>query len=133
MQILVLRWWKHFWISVTEISFTVNSFNTHGPIFVYENCPYLEFFWSVISRIWTEYWEILRISPYSLQMSENTGQKNPKYGNFSRSVYFNIFQFSAAFVTIEIDGDIDIEWVKVSKTSDPYRHVRLTIGISRNR
>ena len=26
-------------------------------------CPYLEFFWFVFSIIWTEYGEILRISP----------------------------------------------------------------------
>ena len=29
-------------------------------------------FWSVFSRIRTEYWEILRISPYSVRMQENT-------------------------------------------------------------
>ena len=33
------------------------------------------FFWSVFSRIWTEYGEILRISPYSVQMQENTEWK----------------------------------------------------------
>ena len=33
------------------------------------------FFWSVFSRIRTEYGEILRISPYSVRMWENTGQK----------------------------------------------------------
>ena len=32
-------------------------------------------FWSVFSRIWTEYGEILRISPYSARMWENTDQK----------------------------------------------------------
>ena len=133
MEIIVLRWLKHFWISVTEIPSTVNSFNTNVPILVHENCPYLEFFWSVFSRIWTEYWEILRISPYSVRVRENASQKNSKYGHFSLSVYFNIFQFSAAFVTIEINGDIDIEWVKVSETSDPCRHIRLIIGISRKR
>ena len=37
-------------------------------------CPYLEFFWFVFSIIWTEYGEILRISPY-----------NSKYGHFTRS------------------------------------------------
>ena len=34
--------------------------------------PYLEFFWSVFSRIRTEDEEILRISPYSVQIRENT-------------------------------------------------------------
>ena len=33
------------------------------------------FFWSVFSCIWTEYGEILRISPYSVRMPENTDQK----------------------------------------------------------
>ena len=33
------------------------------------------FFWSVFSRIWTKYREILCISPYSVQMLENKDQK----------------------------------------------------------
>ena len=33
------------------------------------------FFWSVFSRIWTEYGEILRISLYSVRMPKNTDQK----------------------------------------------------------
>ena len=48
-------------------------------------CPYSEFFWSVFSRIRTEYGEIRSVSPYSVQMRENTDQKNSKYGYFSRS------------------------------------------------
>ena len=40
-----------------------------------EKCPYLKIFWSIFSRIWTEYGEIIR----------NTGQKNSKYGHFLRS------------------------------------------------
>ena len=39
-------------------------------------CPYLEFFQTVFSRIWTEYRDILRISPYSVRLWENIGQKN---------------------------------------------------------
>ena len=35
-------------------------------------------FRSVFSRIWTEYREILRISPHSVQMRENTDQKKPR-------------------------------------------------------
>ena len=42
----------------------------------------MEFFWSLFSRILTEYGEILRIFPYSVQMRENTNQKNSKYGHF---------------------------------------------------
>ena len=33
------------------------------------------FFWSVFSRIWTEYGDLLRKSPHSVQMRENTDQK----------------------------------------------------------
>ena len=35
---------------------------------MYEKCPYSEFFWSVFSRIRSEYREILRISPYPVQI-----------------------------------------------------------------
>ena len=45
-------------------------------------CPYLEFFWSVFSRIRIEYGEILRISPYSDQMWEKMDQKNSEYEHF---------------------------------------------------
>ena len=51
-----------------------------------EKCSSLEFFWFVFSRIWTEYGKILLISPYSVQMRENTDQKNSEYRHFSRSV-----------------------------------------------
>ena len=37
-----------------------------------EKCPCPELFWSVFSRIGTEYKEILRISPHSVRMRENT-------------------------------------------------------------
>ena len=46
------------------------------------NCSYSEFFWSFISRIRTEYGEIIRISPYSVRMQENPDQKNSEYGQF---------------------------------------------------
>ena len=48
--------------------------------------PYSDLFWSIFSRIWTEYRKILRISPYSVQMRKNTSQINCEYGYFSRSV-----------------------------------------------
>ena len=44
----------------------------------HEKCPYSEFFWSVFSRILTKYGDLLRKSPYSVQMLENTGQENSK-------------------------------------------------------
>ena len=37
---------------------------------------YLELFWSIFSRIRTEYREILRISRYSVRIRENTDQNN---------------------------------------------------------
>ena len=52
-----------------------------------EKCPYSEFFWSVFSRIPTEYGEILRISPYWVRMRENAYQKNSKHGHFSLTEY----------------------------------------------
>ena len=50
----------------------------------------LGLFWSVFSRIQTEYGEILGISPYSVQMQENKDQNNSEYRLFSRSGYFDI-------------------------------------------
>ena len=47
-------------------------------------------FWSVFSRIRTEYGEILRIFPYSIRMRENTDQNNSEYGHFLRSLCLSI-------------------------------------------
>ena len=57
-----------------------------------ENCLYSELFWSVFSRIRTEYGEILRISPYSVRMRENTDQNNSEYCHFLRSAYFPVIK-----------------------------------------
>ena len=51
-----------------------------------KKCPYSELFWSVISRIRTEYKEILRISPCSVRIRENTDQINPEYGHILHSL-----------------------------------------------
>ena len=51
-----------------------------------KKCPYSELFWSLFFGIQTKYREILRISPYSVWMSENMDQNNSKYGHFLRSV-----------------------------------------------
>ena len=58
-----------------------------------KKCPYSELFWSVISRIRTEYGEIQSISPYSVRMRENTDQNNSKYGHFLRSITLIIYTF----------------------------------------
>ena len=50
-----------------------------------EKCPYSESFWSAFSHIWTEYGEILGISPYSVRMRENAEQNKSEYGHFLRS------------------------------------------------
>ena len=39
-------------------------------------------FWSAFSHIRTEYREVLRISPYAVQMRENVDQNNFEYGHF---------------------------------------------------
>ena len=51
-----------------------------------KKCPYSELFWSVFSRIQTEYGEIRSIFPYSVRMRKNTDQNNSKYGHYLRSV-----------------------------------------------
>ena len=89
--------------NVIELNFLLQFFLVH--LTLREKCLYSEFFWSVFSRIWTECAEILRISPYSVQMHENTDQKNSEYGQFSRNVIllpkyipkYN-FMFSSAVV-----------------------------------
>ena len=66
----------------TDLGIIHMSFNCHCSVYLSfishtlrEKCPYSEFFWSVFSRIRTEYGEILRTSAYSVQMWENTDQK----------------------------------------------------------
>ena len=51
-----------------------------------EKCPYSGIYWSVFSRIQTDYGKVLCISPYSVRMRENTDQNKSKYGHFKRSV-----------------------------------------------
>ena len=57
-----------------------------------EKCLYSEIFWSVFSRIWSEYREILRISPSSVRMRENMDQKNSEHRHFSRSVNITLIK-----------------------------------------
>ena len=52
-----------------------------------EKCPKRSFFWTVFSRIWTEYGEILRIYPYSVGIRENTNQEKLRIWTLSRSVF----------------------------------------------
>ena len=67
-----------------------------------EKCSYLELFWSTFYRIWTEFLQILRISPHSVRMRENADQNNSEDGHFSRSAFGNIatyfFEISFKFI-----------------------------------
>ena len=60
---------------------------------------YSELFWSLFSRIRTEYGEKRSVSSYSARMRENTGQNNSEYGHFLRSVtestYISCFEAPA--------------------------------------
>ena len=47
-----------------------------GVVILRKKCLYSELFWSVFSRIRTDYGEIQSISPYSERMRENTDQNN---------------------------------------------------------
>ena len=53
---------------------------------LHEKYSYSQSLWSVFPRIRTG--KILRITPYSARMRENTDQKNSEYRHFSRSVSF---------------------------------------------
>ena len=63
-----------------------------------EKCPYSEFFCSLFPPIFTEYGEIIHISPYSVQMRENTEQKTSDYEHFSRSATNEVFIFITIIV-----------------------------------
>ena len=65
------------------------------------------FFWSVFSRIQTEYGEILRIYPYSVRMRENTDHKKFRIWTLFTQwliifhVYANIIRYTNADVGYE--------------------------------
>ena len=57
-----------------------------------EKFPYSDFFWSVFSRIWSEYKELLFKTLYSVWMHENMDQKNSYYGHFLYSVNYQLIK-----------------------------------------
>ena len=76
-----------------------------------KKCPYSELFWSIFSRIRTEYGEIRsiwniylidirNIPPYSVRMRENVDQNNFEYRHFLRNV------LCASFDTYTITVDV---------------------------
>ena len=50
-----------------------------------KKCPHSEFFWSGFSPILTEYVDLHCKYSYSVQIRENTDQKNLNYGPFLHS------------------------------------------------
>ena len=58
----------------------------YNKVTLRKKCPYSELFWSVFSRIRTEYGNLLHKSPNSVQMRENTDQEYSHYGHFSHSL-----------------------------------------------
>ena len=48
------------------------------------------FFWSLFSWIQTVYGDLRSNSPHSVQLQENTDQKNSIFGHFSRSEAFAV-------------------------------------------
>ena len=79
-------------------------------------CPHSELFWSVFSRIWTEYGETLRISPYSVRMLENTDQINSECGQFSRSV-------SLKGHTVAMKEFVRNKWNETGKNSEMGKNI----------
>ena len=72
-----------------------------------EKCPHSEFFWSV------SYGEILRISPNSVQMRENTDQKNSEYGQFLRTSWVRrIFSEEFCFPLVKAAATGVVLWKK---------------------
>ena len=64
----------------------LHSLHVTLAITLREKCPYSELFRSLVSHIRTDYGEILRISPYSVRMRENTDKNNSEYKHFLHSV-----------------------------------------------
>ena len=68
--------------------------NTECPIKFVKSVQIRRFFWSVFSRIRTEYGGILRISPYFVRMWENTDQKNLRVCTlFKQRLSLEIYSF----------------------------------------
>ena len=80
---------------------------------LHKMCLYLKLFWSIFSCIWAKFGEILGISSYSVQIRENTDQKNSKYGHALRSggPYLRREQFT------QIITHVIINWKVVIKDS----------------
>ena len=81
-----LNLYCYFLVSLTISKYYFNISNIRmNHLILHENCLYSEIFWSVFSRIRTEYGKMQSISSYSLRMRENTDQKNSEQEHFSPS------------------------------------------------
>ena len=58
---------------------------------------YSELFWSLFSRIRTEYREIVHISPYSVKWQVKLGSENSKYGHFLISVCLDFLLYTRLY------------------------------------
>ena len=83
---------RSFYQSCYNVGQIKQSRNLFSSCTLRKKYPYWELFWSVCSQIRC-------ISPYSVQMRENTDQNNPEYGHFSRSGTFSYSAFSVKFHT----------------------------------
>ena len=73
------------------------------------------FFWSVFSRIRTEYGVNRSKSPYSGQMWEVMDQKNSVFGHFSRSASLISFVINMLFLLVKV-----CMYIKYTVQSFPY-------------
>ena len=65
--------------NILQILYKIRKFRLILNLYHCVKCVQIwSFFWSVFSRIRTEYGEIRNISPYSVQMRESTDQKKPR-------------------------------------------------------
>ena len=81
---------------------TINKTSAVPQATLRKKCPYSELFWSVFSRIRTEYGEILRISLYLVRIGENTVRNNSENGHFlsSAAMLHNVRLLPAKYVKV---------------------------------
>ena len=65
------------------------------------------FFWSVFSRIWTKYEDLLRNSLYSVQIRKNTDQKKPRIWTLFNTLCLFFWRFQRV-----LKWNIDLKRVK---------------------
>ena len=74
----IFKVWPEFRIALfiyLYYSTNLDKFGIAGKVHCVKSVQIRIFFWSVFSHICTKFGEILRISPYSVRMRENTDQK----------------------------------------------------------